>query len=195
MAISYNIYANDGQGGEVDYSSPITSTANLSQTLGPLAAPSDNRFGVRAFDTVSGIEEANTNVRVRIILDASGNDVSALPNPVMGLSAKPTAGGTCWVSWGYDPSGQGGPPVRFRVDLTPVGSTPTTDPAATIDYLPGVSGYGCSLGGLAGNTPSTIGVRAVGASNLLVGEARTVAITYPAPSLADVDMLVAVPSA
>ena len=73
MAISYNIYANDGMGGDVDYSTPIATTSDLTYATGPLATPSDNTFAVRAFDTASCIEEANTDARVRIILDASGN--------------------------------------------------------------------------------------------------------------------------
>ena len=38
--------------------------------VGPLAAPSDNTFAVRAFDAASGIEEANTDARVRVVIDA-----------------------------------------------------------------------------------------------------------------------------
>jgi hypothetical protein len=195
MAISYNIYANDGAGGDVDYTTPIATTSDLSYATGPLAASSDNTFAVRAFDTVSGIEEANTDARVRIVVDANGNDVTARPNAVVGLSARPTVGGTCWVSWGYDPAGQGGPPSTFNVTLT-AGSTPSlADPVASIASLPGVPGYGCSLSGLAGNTPYTIAVQAVGPSSVLVGPVATVSITYLATPLSDVDALVATPMA
>ncbi len=88
MAISYNIYGNDGRGGDVDYGRPIATTAAPPYTVGPLAAPSDNAFAVRAFDTVSAIEEANTDARVRIVIDAAGNDVTMRPNAVVGLSAR-----------------------------------------------------------------------------------------------------------
>jgi hypothetical protein len=194
MAISYNIYANDGMGGDVDYSTPIASSSDLTYATGTLATPSDNTFAVRAFDTVSGIEEANTDARVRIILNASGNDITAQPNAVVGLSATPTAGGSCWVSWGYVPTGQGGPPSLFNVTLT-AGTTPSTNPGASIPYLTGVAGYGCSLSGLAGNTPYTIAVQAVGASSVLLGPVATVPITYLATTLSDVDSLVATPMA
>jgi len=195
MAISYNIYSNDGQGGDVNYATPVATTAGRTYTVGPLAFPSDNTFAVRAFDTVSGIEEANTDARVRIVIDPSGNDVTGRPNAVLGLSARPTPGGTCWVAWGYDVTGQGGPPVQFNVTLTP-GSTPSlANPAMTVAYLPGVAGYGCSLSGLASNTLSTIAVQAVGASSLLSGPVKTVALNYRVNPLSNVDSLVAIPSA
>jgi len=195
MAISYHIYANDGQGGEIDYSQAIATTSNLTYATGTLAVPGDHRFAVRAFDTVSGIEEANTDARVRLVLDASGNDITTRPNGVVGLSVTPTPGGTCWVRWGYVPTGQGGPPSHFQVTLT-AGLTPSTaNPVASIDYRPGVTGYGCSLAQLAGKTTYTIAVQPVGASSWLLGPIATVSITYLATALSEVDSLTATPMA
>ena len=69
MAISYNIYANDGAGRRRQLRTPIaTTTGSHVRWRRDLAAPSDNTFAVRAFDTTSGIEEANTEARVRIVL-------------------------------------------------------------------------------------------------------------------------------
>ncbi len=195
MAISYNIYANGGRGGPVDYTRPIATTTALTFAPGPLAAPSDNTFAVRAVDATSGIEEANTDARTRIVIDAAGNDVTSRPNAVLGLAATPTAGGGCWVSWGYDATGQGGPPARFNVYLTPGPTATLAGPAATVAYLPGVSGYGCSLSGLPANTPLTIAVQAVGASASLAGVAATVAAEGRVAPLGDVDSLAAVASA
>ena len=195
MAISYNVYANDGRGGLINYQAPIATTQGLTHLVGTLAAPSDNTFAVRAFDLVSGIEEANTDARVRIIIDASGNDVSARPNAVIGLAARPMAGGTCWVSWGYDTTGQGGPPSDFRVSLT-VGAIPSLEePAATVAYLPGVAGYGCTLSGLASNTLYIIAVQAIGSSSVLAAAASTVPMNYRVNPLSDVDSLIAIPTA
>jgi hypothetical protein len=195
MAISYNVYANDGLGGAVNYATPISTTTGLTYSAGTLAIPSDNTFAVRSFDSGSGIEEANTDARVRIVIDASGNDVTTQPNPVIGLRATPTAGGTCWVAWGYDSAGQGGAPAQFNVTLTP-GSTPSlASPVATILFSPGVSGYGCSLSGLASNTLYTVAVQAEGSSSRLSGIARTVEINYQVHPLSNVDTLVAIPSA
>jgi hypothetical protein len=195
MAISYNIYANDGRGGDVDYNTPIATTALRTFTVNPLACPGDHTFAVRAFDTISGIEEANTDARARIVTDSSGNDVTARPNGVLGLSARLTANGTCWVSWGYNSTGQGGAPLQFNIYLTPGGSASFASPAATVAYLQGVSGYGCTLSGLASNTISTIAVQAIGASGALTGPVKSVAVSYLANSLREVDSLVAIPSA
>jgi hypothetical protein len=191
MSISYNIYANDGLGGDVNYNAPIATTPLQTYVIPHLGLPSDNTFAVRAFDTISGIEEANTDARVRIVINASGNDVTAQPNAVFGLSAKATAGGTCWVAWGYDTTGQGAPPSLFNVVLTGVGSSSPV----TVAYLPSVAGYGCTLSGLASNASYTIAVQAVDPSGLLSGPAATVAINYQVNPLSNVDSLVAVPSA
>ena len=190
MAISYHIYANDGRGGDVDDSSPIATTTGLTLTVGPLVAPSDNTFAVRAFDATSGIEEANTDARVRVVIDADGNDVSARPNGVIGLSARRTAGGTCRVSWSYDEAGQGGPPSLFAITLTPG----PAGPVATVAYLPGVAGYGCSLSGLSSPGTYTIGVRALGSSSLLAGVVATVAVDYRPSPLGAVGSLAASPT-
>ncbi len=195
MVISYNVYANDGRGGLVDYSKPVATTADHGRPVGPLSAPSDNTFAVRAFDTASGIEEANSEARIRVVIDEAGNDVTARPNAVKGLSARATVGGTCRVSWGYDRTGQGGPPARFDVTLKPDSGSAPPGPSATVAYLPGVAGYGCSLSNLAGGVSYAIAVRAVGASALLVSAPATVTLEYPASSLARVEALAATPSA
>ncbi len=193
MAISYHVYANDGQGGPVDYSKPVATTSGTSQAIGPLAAPSDNTFAVRAFDEASGIEEANTVARARVVIDAAGRDVSARPNAVIGLAAGPVAGGGCWVSWCYQAKGQGDVPARFLVEATPGPTPPAAGPPTTVDYLPGVVGYGCTLAGLADGV-TTITVRAVGATGQLAGAPATVAVHYRVAPLGDVDSLAAVAS-
>ena len=68
MGISYNVYANDGQGGYVNYDTPIATVNSPSYVVDSLGFPGDYTFAVRAFDTTSGIEEANTDARVRICL-------------------------------------------------------------------------------------------------------------------------------
>jgi hypothetical protein len=195
MAISYNIYANDGQGGDVNYNTPIATTPRLTYAIPTIGFPSDTTFGVRAFDTISEIEEANTDARVRIIVDSSGNNVTAQPNAVVGLSVKAMANGTCWVAWGYDTTGQGGPPVQFNLLLFEEGTSMLAMPTATVAYLPGVAGYGCTLSGLASNSLYRIVVQPVGNSDVLAGPTSTVAINYQVNPLQDVDSLVAIPSA
>ena len=191
MPISYHIYASDGRGGDVNYAAPIATTTALSFVVPGLAPSTDNRYAVRAFDATSGIEEANTEAVVRVVLDSGGVNISSRPNAVVGLSARPTAGGTCWVRWGYDPSGQGGPPSSFLVTLTPG----PAGPAASVAYRPGAAGYGCGLSGLVAGVRLAIIVRAVDASGTIQGLAASVAMAYPATNLGGVDALVAVPTA
>ena len=200
MAISYHVYGNDGQGGSIDYTVVVATIAAASAsplgsfTTGPLGAPSDNSFAVRAFDDVSGVEEANTDARVRVVIDAGGQDVSSRPNAVVGLSVRWAVGNVCLVSWGYASAGQGGAPTQFNVSASPEASglAPITQSVA---YVPGISGYGCQLPGLATASDWTIQVGAVGVSNAIVGPLASVSLPAQSGALAPVDGLAATASA
>jgi len=194
MPVSYHIYANDGRGGDVDHSTPIATTAALTHGVGPLAAPSDTTFAVRAFDAASGIEEANTDARVRIIIDAGGNDATARPNAPLGLSALATAGGGLLVAWSYDATGQGGPPSRFDLYIAPEGAGPPASPSASVGYLPGQAGYRCTLSGPPGAATASVAVQAVGPSPWLLGPTATVAARCSIVALSNVDALTARPT-
>ena len=205
MAISYHVYSNDGQGGAIDYTKVVAtvpaSSASPSGSFlaGPLGSPSDNSYAVRAFDDLSGVEEANTDARVRVVIDAQGRDVSAQPNPVVGLAVRWTVGETCLVSWGYTSSGQGGAPVRFDVSASPVATSANTGvvPPSTqsVFFLPGTAGYGCRLDGLATALDWTIGVRAVGASEAMTSPLASANLGRQSGALAPVDGLMATASA
>jgi hypothetical protein len=118
-------------GGPVDYSTPIGTSAGLSFVLPPLAPGSDSTFGVRAFDASSGLEEANTDARLRIVTDTNGLDISGRPAPPVGLSVAAIAGGGIRVRWMASPSLPFAKPTGFHVYL----GTPAPDyshPAATV---------------------------------------------------------------
>lgn len=165
MATQYHVYGNDGAGGPVDYSTPIGTTATLSFSPPALATPSDNTFAVRAFDTVSTLEELNTDCRVRIVIDASGVDITTRPNAPSDLAAVPTAGGGARVSWSYNAAGQGGAPTSFKVWLT-VGGVVNygVAPSATATYSSGRWFYSVDLTGLVHGTDYAVGVRATNAT-------------------------------
>ena len=175
----YNVYANDGLGGVVNYATPIATTSALSMTPPPLAPSSDTTFSVRASDSVTGLEEANTEARVRIILDASGRDVSTRPNAPVALMVRATAGGGCLATWGYNPIGQGGAPTTFLVYLTPGTTANYTTPAASVPVAPGTARYSCQLAGLVDGSTYTVAVRA---ANAATTEMNTTAI---APVIGD----------
>ncbi len=205
MAISYHVYSNDGQGGAIDYTTVVATIPAASATpfgsfsAAPLASPSDNSYAVRAFDDVSGVEEANTDARVRVVIDAQGRDISSQPNAVVGLAVRWTVGETCLVSWGYTSAGQGGAPTRFDVSASPVATS--TNPGVAIPatqsvvFVPGTAGYGCRLDGLVTASDWTVEVRAVGASEAMISPLASVSLGRQSGALAPVDGLVATASA
>ena len=204
MAISYHVYRNDGQGGAIDYSTAIATVSAASAapqgsfSPGPLVAPSDNLFAVRAFDDVTGVEEANT-ARIQVLIDADGNDVSSRPNPVVGLAVRWTIGEVALISWGYSPAGQGGAPTRFAVTASLAGTSVPPGllnlPSQDVVFVPGIAGYGCRLAGLTTATDWTIKVRAVGGSDVVAGPSVSAGLSKQSGALAAVDALVAVTSA
>ena len=163
MSIIYNIYSNNNLGGAVNFAAPIGSSSTLSFTTATLPVASDTTFIVRAQDTATGLEEANTLVVQRIILDLNGNDVSHRPNPPHALQAAPTPNGGCLVSWAYQPLGEGGAPTGFYVYLTAGASSNYTVSAATVPYFANAQGYTSQLTGLVDTQPYTVAVRAFNA--------------------------------
>jgi hypothetical protein len=194
MNIVYRVYANDGQGGLIDYSTPIATTPGLTCTTPALALASNNVFAVRAFDSDVGIEEANTMARVRIIIDSNGQDVSSQPNAPHALSVRPLASGTCRATWGYIPNGQGGGPLGFYVYLCP-GTFPNyATPVADTAFRAGNPWYACTLSGLSDGVTYTVAVRAY---NSVAIEQNTTAIApvvgkWTAPT--NVDTLTGLPT-
>ncbi len=164
MALLYNIYANDGLGGSVNYMATVATTPSLSWTTGLLKPSSDTTFAVRSYNSSTSLEESNTEARVRIILDASGQDVSARPNAPSAVVARAVAAGKCLVSWSYLPSGQGGWPTAFSVYLTQGTTASYTAPAASVPFIPGQLAYSCTLSGLADGSIYATAVRAFNAA-------------------------------
>ena len=173
MSIVYNVYANDGLGGVVNYGAPIATTAALTYTTSPLPPSSDTTFAVRALDTTTGLEESNTEARVRVILDPNGRDITARPNAPAALAARATAGGGCLATWGYNPVGQGGAPAAFLVYLTPGPAPNYATPAATVPFVAGTARFSCALSGLADGASYSVAVRA---SNPAAAEVNTSAV-------------------
>ena len=96
----FYVYHNNGVG-PVDYDT-VQATLATSATVWTSAAlsyPATWRFGLRAYNTTG--EEKNVN-RVELVLDASGNDVTAHPNAITNLVAKAVAGGIIRLTWSYD---------------------------------------------------------------------------------------------
>lgn len=167
MSISYRVYGDDGDGtgGPINYATPVATVSALTFTTGPLAFPGVYSFLVRAFDTVTGLEDQNGDARVTVRLDATGKDISLLPNAPAGLTATPLAAGGAKVSWIYGPAGQGSKPTGFHVYVG-IGTPNYATPAATVAFHGGAPStpYFAKLTGLTGGTTYAVGVRTYNAS-------------------------------
>jgi fibronectin type III domain protein len=158
VATQYHIYANDGAGGPVEYSTPIGTTADVSFSPPALAPGLDYTFAVRAFDPVSGLEEENTDVRVRIVLDAAGQDISGRPGAPVGLTARATKAGGVRVSWLPSLSALYPRATGFHV-YAGSPSPNYASPLATV-LATGARDYFADLTGLEIDTTYQVGVRA-----------------------------------
>jgi hypothetical protein len=159
----YHVYSNNGVGDPIDYVNPIANTNLLTWTSGTLAFPGVWRFGVRAYDTLYGLEEENLDCAVTLILDASGTDITNRPKAPTALRAIPRAGGTIRVEWAYNTINPLPVPTGFHVYKGTGGTPNYASPAATVSFNGAIAGSGAFLADLAGLTDGvtyTIGVRA-----------------------------------
>jgi hypothetical protein len=157
---SYRVFGNDGAGGPIDYNTVLHDTSGLLYATAPLAAPGVHRFGVRAYDPVSGLEEKNTDAAVRIEIDASGDDVSARPGPISHLAARPGPNGSVVVEWTYlRPPGRPDP-AGFKLWITAGTSVNyLASPALTVGSR-GSRSYRATLPGPYAGPTYAVGVRA-----------------------------------
>ena len=177
MTTQYHVYGNGGTGGPVNYATPIaTVTSGTSWSTSALAASSSWAFGVRAFDSLSSLEEQNVDAMVAIRLNASGADITNLPIAPWLVSAHATSAGGVRVDWHY-------PIAAARASWKPQGfhvyaGTPSissyTTPAATVAYSPGSTSFHANLAGLTVGSAYQITVRAYNASGT---ETNTVVAT------------------
>lgn len=178
MGISYHVYANDGAGGPIDYTTPIGTATGLSFSPPALEPSGDYRFGVRAFDDVTGYEEMNVDAAVEIILDAANHDITARPAAPTHLTATPQKGAAIRLDWSYPyVPGTVAQPTGFHVYRGTGGVVNYGAVAATVSYTRGVLHYTATLTGLVDGTVYTIGVRAY---NAVSEEPNTATVTATA---------------
>jgi hypothetical protein len=161
----FRIYANDGLGGPINFTTPVATVTGTSWTTPTLLPNGVYRYCVRTFDTVTGLEDDNADAIVEIRLDASGYDVSGVPSPAFAISARATASGGAQVSWAWLPRPNEANPTGFRVWLTAgVTVNYAAAPTATVAFVAGRRAYGAALTGLVAGTTYSIGVRAYNAA-------------------------------
>lgn len=127
MAIEYHVYANDYAGGPVDYTTPVATVSAPTYTPAAIPFDSDVTFAVRAFDTVSTLEERNVTVRFRLLTGPAGEDLNNVPLPPPFVSVTPYGADTLAVSW--VPSKVGPTPTEYRV----YAGTPTVSYAVAVE--------------------------------------------------------------
>lgn len=164
MATQYRIYDNDGAGGPIDYSSPAATVSGTTWLSPTLSAGGHYRFAVRTYDTVSGLEDDNGDAVVEIRLNASGDDVTAVPTAPVTLDARAKAGGTAEVGWTWLPRPGESAPTGYKVWVTSGTSVNYAAAAsATVAHVGVGSRHSASVSGLTDGTTYAIGVRAYNA--------------------------------
>jgi hypothetical protein len=162
--VAYHVYASPAVNDPIDYDTPIDTTSGLTYTTAPLAFPGTWMFGVRAFYSLSMLEERNIDCEVTIILDAMGHDITDRPLPPSALRAFPLAQGAIRVEWTYPPTSGPLTPVGFHVYIE-IGVLSYATPVATVLWESVVANsFVANVPGFIGGTTYTVGVRAYNAT-------------------------------
>jgi Fibronectin type III domain len=178
MATAYHIFTNTGAGDPINYSAPAATVSTLTWTSSTLSFPGTWSFGVRAFDTVSGLEEQNLDCSVIVTLGTSGQDVTNQPLPAAGVRAFPMSGGSVRVEWPYPAVNRTRLPTGFNIYVGTGGTPNYASPAATVSFDAGIANsFVCNLTGLSDGTDYAIGVRAY---NAIGEEPNTSTVTVTA---------------
>lgn len=164
MSLTYHVYTNDHAGGAVDYGTIIATTASLTYNPIAISPGSDCTFAVRTFDTVTGLEDLNSDARVQIVTDASGNDITNRPLPPGGLSARATKGGKILIEWSYLLPANSSAPTGFKAWTTAGASVNYAGTPILANYFASVVSYSVETAALTDATTYAIGVRATNAS-------------------------------
>ena len=147
----------------VDYSAPLATVTSLSYVCSPLLNSTDSTFAVHAFDQVNQMEEANSDARIRLILDNQGSDVTAQPIAVEAVRLVPSLGGGGRVSWTFISSRRADPPTNFLINLY---RGQTTIATGNIPFKPAQIGYSFLFPGTLSPAVYTVWVIAVGTGGL-----------------------------
>jgi hypothetical protein len=178
MATEYHIYTNTGAGDPINYSKPAATVSTLTWTSSTLSVAGTWSFSVRAFDTLSGLEEQNLDCSVTDTLAKSGQDVTNQPLPPSGIRAFPMAGGSVRVEWPYPVVNRARVPAGFNVYVGAGAAPNYSAPAATVLFGASIgNSFVCNLTGLSSGTAYTIGVRAYSA---IAEETNTNTVTVTA---------------
>ncbi len=193
--LGYHIFWNRGLGGPIDYDAPIAVAFDTTWTSGPLPAGSSFRFGVRAFDADTGLQEGNLDASVELVIDAEGRDATRVPPAPLGVRAIALAGGRARIEWTVAGTTAARRATRFHVYVQPHQITSDSVPTAVV---PAASARGDSfsveVGGLTDGLAYAVSVRAANDHGEEANTRRVTLLADAAPPT-QVDSLIAVPSA
>jgi hypothetical protein len=177
MSLVYHVYGNDGAGGAIDLTTILDTVSGLTWDTPALGTPSDNAFLVRAYDTVTTLEDLNLDASCRIVISASGTDITNVPNAPYGLYATPLKAGAIRVHFAYSAIGQVAAPSGFKIWIQAGGSINyALTPSGTLSYA-GTASYAIDVAGFTGGTSYTVAVRATNATG---DETNTTTVTVTA---------------
>lgn len=160
MSITYHVYANNGAGGPIDWTTIVATTASLAWTSPTLAVSSDTTYGVRAYDTVTTWEEQSIDATARVVLDGAGVDITTRPTSPTQVTLEIGANGSVSVNWVWFGAN---PPTGFNIYK----GTPTISygtPALILPYSSGRHTFRATLTGLTDGSSYQVGVRAYNAT-------------------------------
>lgn len=114
---------------------------------------------MRAFDTVTTLEESNIDALVEVMLSGAGVDITGMPDPPLALSAHANGAGRIIVDWHHVLLDATRKPTGFHVYQGTGGVVSYTTPVATVPWGNGLNFYTTAISGLTGGTAYTFGVR------------------------------------
>ena len=184
MSIVYHIYSGNSSGGPIDYTTIVATAGSLSAALAALPLGSTTRLAVRAYDTVSGLEEQNVDAVLTITVGSTGADLTGVPRPPIALSARAAAAGAVRLDWSYPYPGSKNLPVGFHVYRGPTGAVSYASPVATVLYG-GVPNLHTTVTGQTDAVSYDFVVRSYNAAG---EEGNTVAVTVVADATAPLNV-------
>jgi hypothetical protein len=160
MVVRYNIYAGNSQGGPVDYSVRVATVDGLSWQTAPLPVPSRTRFGIRAWDDATGLEEQNIDCVYEIIINDQGVNVSERPPAPIGIQVEARGTDGLLVRWTYLYRPPLPDPDSFVLRVQASGTMDFNLPGVLVaPFVNGQSQYQATIAGLISGASYAVSVR------------------------------------
>ena len=190
MAIVYRIYASTPSappGGVIDELTPVATVSALpwSWTGSPIPVGFVVSYAVRAYDTVSGLENPDISSVLTVATRPDGSDPASFPLPPTAVSAVPGPGGTARISWAASGVQRAQWPLDWRVYIGITNPSYTT-PAIIVPAGPypgrATSRFYATISGLSVGLSYVVAVRGhVAAGDGPAGSLATVSVPGSTP--------------